>query len=96
MFPSSYFDSPMLTIAMETHIKSLKEGRFAFLDNGDESMTSTSLPNYQKNRKLLIEHSLKLSPIRRMPLHLLHLPPLLWRSQVVQLLLNFLLTWKLY
>ena len=49
MFPSRYFDSPMFTTAMETHIKSIKEDRFAFLDNWDESMASTSLPNYQKN-----------------------------------------------
>ena len=62
MFPSSYFDSPMLTIAMETHIKSLKEGRFAFLDNGDESMTSTSLSNYKKNSQFQSLSNLLLSP----------------------------------
>ena len=49
-----------------------------------------------RDRILCIRHSLKLSPIRRMPLRLLHLPPLLWRSQALQLLLSFLLIWKLY
>ena len=62
MFPSSYFDSPMLTIAMETHIKSLKEARITFLDNWDESMTSKSLPNYQKNSLFQLLSNLLLSP----------------------------------
>ena len=62
MFPSSYFDNPMLTTAMETHIKSIKEARFPFLDIWDESMTSTSLPNYQRNSLFQLLSNLLVSP----------------------------------
>ena len=33
---------------METHIKAIKEARFAFIDNWDDTMTTTPIPNYKK------------------------------------------------